>query len=361
MQKPRLFNVRLYVIIAFCVAVFSFFPSNAAGFPVHQEFDNTTFDGARIETVAPQPATMPQWTLVARVRPTAASASGSSKTILTNDRTDWNNDVLFGISPEGTSITQAGRWAIIHQNKEDEMRTIAYAENEQIEADRWYHVAASSDGESLRLYVDGQLVAGPVFREKDSLTFRGVDSYIGASTFGDPTTTTITREFEGEIAYVQIYDGALSESEISELAMRAVTPEDGVTASLPDGSASMYFPPDVLPPDVFLSIVIVDEASVPPPAGGFQLLGEVYAFEAVGDDGPVTVFGEMLTLTFQYDPELVALQGLVEADLMIQYYDELSLSWTPLLPSVVDTGLPNVCEQLQESNRRKKQNIPALP
>ena len=80
---------------------------------------------------------------------------------------------------------------------------------------------------------------------------------------------------------------------------------------------------------------MIDEASVPPPSGGFQLLGEAYAFEAVDAEGnPVTVFEETLELTFQYDPDPVALKELVEEDLKVYHYN--GSAWIPL-PSSVDT------------------------
>ena len=110
-----------------------------------------------------------------------------------------------------------------------------------------------------------------------------------------------------------------------------ITP-DGGTVSLPDESVSIFFPKNAVSEDVLISIVQVDEASIPPSTGGFQLLGDVYELSADG----LTQFGETLTLTFHYDPELVALQQLVEEELTIYYYDELDESWIAIL-SEVDT------------------------
>ena len=110
---------------------------------------------------------------------------------------------------------------------------------------------------------------------------------------------------------------------------------DGGTISLPDGSASIFFPPDAIPDEVFVSIALVDEASVPPPTGGFELLGEAYAFSAVDADGnPVTSFGDyFLEITLRYNQE--DLDGLDEQSLTINYYD-LTAGWMPI-PSTVDT------------------------
>jgi len=44
----------------------------------------------------------------------------------------------------------------------------------------------------------------------------------------------------------------------------------GGTVSLPDGSASVFFPPDAIPDEVFVSIVQAEETSVPPQAEGLN-------------------------------------------------------------------------------------------
>ena len=104
--------------------------------------------------------------------------------------------------------------------------------------------------------------------------------------------------------------------------------------SSPDKSASVLFPPDAIPDEVFVSIVQVDEISVPPASGGFELLGSVYDFSAYDTEGnPMTEFGEMITITLRYDP--ADLNGLLEQDLKILYYDTLLAGWVPIL-SVVD-------------------------
>ncbi|MCP4399885.1 MAG: PEP-CTERM sorting domain-containing protein [bacterium] len=125
--------------------------------------------------------------------------------------------------------------------------------------------------------------------------------------------------------------------------LASITPTDGGTVSLPDGSASVFFPEDffnnpIIPDEVFVSIVKVNEASIPPPSGESQLLGDVFdvtAFDAEGNS--LTEFEKTLELTFRYDPDLVILKGLIEEDLVIRYYDQVVVGWVPIL-SVVDTG-----------------------
>ncbi|MHC4735499.1 MAG: LamG-like jellyroll fold domain-containing protein, partial [Planctomycetota bacterium] len=74
--------------------------------------------------------------------------------------------------------------------------------------DQWYHVAATNDGSTLKLYVDGRL--------KDSASSTGLtgvnhNAYIG----GEPNTTLY---YTGLIDDVRIYDRAVSESEFLDMA-----------------------------------------------------------------------------------------------------------------------------------------------
>ncbi|MGB2806290.1 MAG: lamin tail domain-containing protein [Sedimentisphaerales bacterium] len=78
---------------------------------------------------------------------------------------------------------------------------------ETINADQWYHVAATNDGSNLKLYVDGRL--------KDSITstgFTGVsdNAYIG----GEPFTPLY---YTGLIDDVRIYERPVSESEFQDI------------------------------------------------------------------------------------------------------------------------------------------------
>ncbi|MHC4544246.1 MAG: lamin tail domain-containing protein, partial [Planctomycetota bacterium] len=79
---------------------------------------------------------------------------------------------------------------------------------ETINTDQWYHVAATNDGSTLKLYVDGRL--------KDSTSSTGLtgvnhNAYIG----GEPNTTLY---YTGLIDDVRIYDRAVSESEFLDIA-----------------------------------------------------------------------------------------------------------------------------------------------
>jgi hypothetical protein len=192
-----------------------------------------------------------------------------------------------------------------------------------------------------------QLIAGDEIEESNgTYTLEGI-----------PTGTYYVRTYN-VLGYInEWWDGSPSTPECLQAAEISVTVGDNISGidfslgvysepnpitssgrivSLPDGSASVDFPPGAIPAEVFVSIAMIDETSVPPSTGGFELLGSVYEFSAVDAGGQsVTDFTGFLTITLQYDP--ADLGGLDELSLTIQYYDELLASWVPI-PSVVNTG-----------------------
>jgi hypothetical protein len=146
-------------------------------------------------------------------------------TILTNDQSGWHNDVLFGINPDPAIPDLSWKWAVVHHDKDGGPRTYVHSESD-IEPDQWYHVAASSDGEELRLYIDGTLI-DTASRKGAALKFNGVKSYIGANGNHIPRSP---RYFQGDIAYIQMYDRTLSGAEILAL----VPPDCSVAYASPD-------------------------------------------------------------------------------------------------------------------------------
>lgn len=180
--------------------------------------DPTYFNGSRRDPVVwdpPQPQPMLTWSIVAVVRP-AASASGISMTVVTNDLAGWNDDVLFGICPEALAISPAWKWAIIGQDSTDAdtARTKAVVAQQSTVGDTTYHIAATSDGEYLRFYVNGRLATCPTQRDGARLNFGDATTYIGGSAIGGGL-----RYFKGYITSVKIYDTALTDEEIAVLAI----------------------------------------------------------------------------------------------------------------------------------------------
>jgi len=202
-------------------------PSSSLALPTllaDQSPDPTYFDGNRSDPVVwdvTPPDPLPAWSIVAIVRPTPACAAGTSRTLVTNDLAGWNDDVLLGICPEADTISPAGRWALIHQDDGLQVRSMAVV-NQTIAGDTWYHVAATSDGSSLRLYVNGHLRSCPAPKIGPDLDLlHPGTTYIGGN--GNANS----RYFQGDIASVKIYDGALTACEVASLAWAAglYTPE----------------------------------------------------------------------------------------------------------------------------------------
>lgn len=191
-------------------------PSSPAAMPtpvVDVSPDPIFFDGGRFIYIDLNQQPMTAWSIVAVVRPTVIDGN---RTVVTNDRGGWNDDVLFGISPETSDYSPLERWAAIHQNNDDHWRTVAFAAP-GVEVNTWYHIAATSDGEYLRFYVNGRPVSCPTQRYGTDLTFAtDGPTYIGGrpnDTTGDPV-----RCFEGFIYSVQLYNATLTDTEIQTLA-----------------------------------------------------------------------------------------------------------------------------------------------
>ena len=92
--------------------------------------------------------------------------------------------------------------------------TVVVKPNTGIETGKWYHLTAAFDGSTLKLYVDGALVA----TSNVNGTFTPPE--IGAHFLcigGDSGSHITTNHFKGSIASVQMYSQALSDEQIAEL------------------------------------------------------------------------------------------------------------------------------------------------
>ena len=203
--------VLIITILGVCVPLSTLF---ATPDPLVEINPNPTyFNGSRRDPVVwDQPQPMLCWSIVAIVQPSAA-ASGISMTVVTNDLGGWNDDVLFGICPEAVAISPAWKWAIIGQDSADEARTKAVVAQQSIVGGQFYHIAATSDGEYLRFYVNGRLSTCPTQKEGARLNFGDATTYIGGSAIGGGL-----RYFTGYITSVKIYDTALTDEDIAVLA-----------------------------------------------------------------------------------------------------------------------------------------------
>jgi len=148
------------------------------------------------------------FTLSAWIHPTAI---GDEKTILAKANTEEN---------------ATGYWLIL---RDDDLRlTIGADDIEQeilgeagIETDRWTHVAATFDGFTVKLYVDGALI------EQETVT---VPLIYGDEPFQVGHITPRDEfGFVGLIDEVRIYDGVLDEEEVADLIADYDVVEEGDT------------------------------------------------------------------------------------------------------------------------------------
>lgn len=168
------------------------------------------YDGNDSTTIGPF-ADMSNWSVSTWVRPDSDS---DSQRVFSNDCDGWNDAVIMGITPEGSGYSTSKRWTITHQNGNDAVRTIA-EDTKDVNANQWYHLTATADGDKLKLYVDGELVA-ITDRNGSHLDFDGSDgAVIGSSFHSEP------RSFDGSIAELALFDKAISMSDVTEHRMAA--------------------------------------------------------------------------------------------------------------------------------------------
>ena len=127
-----------------------------------------------------------------------------SRTILSNDSSGWNNDVLFGLDPED-SFTTDSRIALVHQDATNQVRTIV-TDTEDAVAGNTYHIIVTSDASSLRLYINGGLKATTP-KAGAALTFGNNAINIGRN----PQNS---RFMDGVIDDVAVYGAALSAARV---------------------------------------------------------------------------------------------------------------------------------------------------
>lgn len=104
-------------------------------------------------------------------------------------------------NPKETDITSGGSVATI---------------KDKLKLNTWYHVAASYDGNTSRVYINGVKVA-----EKGNIPGSIVDSFqpftIGGEGYKEGATTKSWWNLNGDIDEVKVYDKALSDTEIEKL------------------------------------------------------------------------------------------------------------------------------------------------
>ena len=140
-------------------------------------------------------------------------ATGTGRTILTNDQSGWNDDVLIGISPEGSIFQPVNTISATHQDSNNQVRTTV-SDSTTASTGTWYHLTITSDGSDLKCYVDGTL-ENTTSRAGADLTFGNNNIYLG----NDPENTG-SRRLDGRLDDIRVFDRALTTSEITALASK---------------------------------------------------------------------------------------------------------------------------------------------
>jgi hypothetical protein len=171
--------------------------------PLASDFDGTGADSIEVGAMSE----MTQWSISSWVRPDAVD---TRQTIITNDRSGWHDDVLFGLGPDSYSGTTVGHWGLTHHDDETGSGGETVVEDPtEANAGQWYHVAATCDGDMVRLYVDGQLV-GETDKVGNDLDWGAATNLIGKSY----NSSDNYRPFNGTIGEVAVFDEFLSSSDI---------------------------------------------------------------------------------------------------------------------------------------------------
>jgi len=156
------------------------------------------------------------WTLEAWARPTdvtANSIGNAGQNIFSRDAGGFNDDVLFGIQPEGPAQSTLGRWALVHQDDGAANRLSVEDPNDVVE-DQWYHVVGTYDEAlgTLTLYVNGVAVDSATDANARSLG-NALDADLFIGTFRDIGANA--RGFVGNVDEVAIYNTALSAAAVA--------------------------------------------------------------------------------------------------------------------------------------------------
>ena len=164
------------------------------------------FGGGRVTAAAF--STLTEWTVEAWINWDPAKNSGSN--IFGNDQGGWNDDVIFGIRPEGGAAgVPAGHLGIDQQGAPGTTRDVASVE---LSDSVWHHVVAtgSDSAGEIKLYVDGVLVDTDDSLVNDA-TMNGHQFAVGAARF---TSDAGTRPFDGLIDEFALYGTVLDASTV---------------------------------------------------------------------------------------------------------------------------------------------------
>jgi hypothetical protein len=190
--------------------------TNAISFVAGKDGQGVTFGSGGYIDIPHSPALAnQQFTIDAWVKPNGAPLGPPS-----------NNDfwgaviVQKGLSPPtGYTNVPISLWWSAQQQKFGftfgNMNTDRIVSSSTFPAGQWYHVAATYDGSTMKLYVNGNLEASKPFTS--SITYDSLIPWTIGSTAAPIRAAGYPRTFNGVIDEVEIFNRALSQAEIQAI------------------------------------------------------------------------------------------------------------------------------------------------
>lgn len=171
--------------------------------------------------VAPLTNSLTEWTVSAWVNYDSGKTTASN--FLSNDQDGWNNDVLIGIGPEDGTTVPSGSVGVVHQGSPGSTRDFAGA---PLVANEWHHIAVtgSTSAGTLSVYIDGTLQASDADLV-NGVTFNGADGPGTASLKIGTARTDLTRNYDGLLDELAIFDYVLTPQQITAHATAVPVPE----------------------------------------------------------------------------------------------------------------------------------------
>ncbi|MDC0270085.1 LamG domain-containing protein [bacterium] len=245
------------------------------------------FAGGFINSASAITNSMTEWSLEAWVNYSSDKTSDSH--IIANDQGGWNDDVMFGINPEGGLLGAGG--GTIGAGQQDNASQTRDFVGSAMTADTWHHVVvtASNTANELLVYIDGSLAASNTTNANSIWTFNGADGFGPAP----PLVIGAKRANGGNV-----FDGLLDEVAIYDLALDATA----IAAHYNAGSGVVSGPKDLIITKITLSpdseSVELTWGSKPGEEFFVKYSTDLTNWDADLDDGVIADAGDSTTRTF---------------------------------------------------------------
>ncbi len=153
--------------------------------------------------------------------------------------TDGSLDDEFLLQWQGNATADPLRLAISQNNN---FNTRLDGDTSMSSTD-WAHVAATSDGSTIKMYVNGVLQTITVINGSNTGQWFGTATDADTFTIGGVLRATLAGDFGGKIGEVRVYDVALTDDQIALLASGQPEVEPGLTKVLTSGDLANRIDP----------------------------------------------------------------------------------------------------------------------